>query len=122
MIRRLLWAVGYIIAPVLFLGANTPEDVVRRLRFAYRLVGVSIEETGEIHATQRTIFLCPYRNIGSRWVGEKEVCHDILDRVDDGYVSYLARHKNIDYQRPQSCDNLQYCEKSEYCFSEVSDL
>jgi len=122
MIRRLLHDLGYVIAHVLFLGAKTPESVVARLRVAYRLVGVRIVETPQIDSVERTIFLCPYRNLGATRFGEKWVCHDILDRVDDGYVTYLRRHKGIDYQRPRGCADLAYCDESEYCYSEVSDL
>ena len=122
MIRRLLHDLGYAIAHVLFIGANTPESVVERLRVAYRLVGVRIVETPRVNTVERTIFLCPYRNLGATWFGEKWFCHDILDRVDDGYVTYLRRHKGIDYQRPRGCADLAYCDKSEYCYSEVSDL
>jgi hypothetical protein len=121
MIRRLLHGFGYIAAHVLFLGTNTPQAVVRRLRIAYRLVGVRIVETPRVDAVERTIFLCPYRNLGATWFGGKWVCHDILDRVDDGYVTYLRRHKNIDYQRPRGCADLEYCSESAYCYSEVSE-
>jgi hypothetical protein len=122
MIRRFLHGLGYLIAHVLFLGASTPAAVVARLRIAYRLVGVKIEETPRVDATERTIFLCPYRNLGTTRFGEKWVCHDVLDRVDDGYVTYLRRHKGIDYQRPTDCAALAYCEDSEYCYSDVSTL
>ena len=122
MIRRLLHDFGYVVAHVLFLGAKTPESIVKRLRIAYRLVGVRIVETPEIDSVERTIFLCPYRNLGASWFGEKWICHDILDRVDDGYVTYLRRHKGIDYQRPRGCTDLAYCDESEYCYSEVSEL
>ncbi|WP_435345738.1 hypothetical protein [Haloarchaeobius sp. HRN-SO-5] len=122
MIRRLLHDLGYVIAHVLFLGARTPDAVVKRLRVAYRLVGVRIVETPQVDSVERTIFLCPYRNLGTTWFGEKWICHDILDRVDDGYVTYLRRHKGIDYQRPRRCADLAYCGESEYCYSEVSDL
>ena len=43
MLRRTLHAFGYVFAHVLFLGVDAPESVVRRLRFAYRLVSVEIE-------------------------------------------------------------------------------
>ena len=122
MIRRLLHDLGYVLAYVLFLGANTPESVVTRLRIAYRLVGVRIVETPQVDSVERTIFLCPYRNLGATWFGKKWVCHDILDRVDDGYVTYLRRHKGIDYQRPRGCTDLAYCDESEYCYSEVFEL
>lgn len=122
MIRRLLYNFGYGIAHVLFAGATTPSAVVRRLRFAYRFVGVRIDETSCVDSVERTIFLCPYRNLGTTRFGEKWVCHDVLDRVDDGYVTYLRRHKGIDYQRPRSCTDLSYCDQSKYCYSEVSEL
>ena len=122
MVRRLLHDIGYVIAHFLFIGATTPDSVVKRLRVAYRLVGVRIVETPQIDSTERTIFLCPYRNLGATWFGEKWICHDILDRVDDGYVTYLRRHKGIDYQRPRGCADLAYCNDSEYCYSEVSEL
>jgi hypothetical protein len=122
MIRRLLHDLGYVLAHVLFLGANTPDSVVTRLRVAYRLVGVRIVETPQVDSVERTVFLCPYRNLGTTWFGEKWICHDILDRVDDGYVTYLRRHKEIDYQRPRGCAELTYCDESEYCYSEVSKL
>lgn len=122
MIRRLLHHIGYVIAHGLFIGANTPEAVVKRIRVAYRLAGVRIVETPRVDSVERTIFLCPYRNIGATRFGEKWVCHDILDRVDDGYVTYLQRHKGIDYQRPRGCAELSYCDESKYCYSEVSEL
>lgn len=121
MLRRALHWIGYVIAPVLFLGANTPESVVRRLRIAYRLVGVRIVETPRVDDVERTIFLCPYRNLGaSRW-GQQWLCHDVLDRVDDGYVTYLRRHRGIEYRRPTSCADLDYCDESGYCYSEVTE-
>ncbi len=122
MIRRLLHDLGYVIAHVLFVGATTPASVVARLRLAYRLVGVRIVETPQVDAVERTIFLCPYRNLGAARFGEKTFCHDVLDRVDDGYVTYLRRHKAIDYQRPRGCGGLAYCDDSEYCYSEVSEV
>jgi hypothetical protein len=121
MLRAALHAFGYAIAHVLFLGADAPMPVVRRLRLAYRLVGVDIVETPRVDDVERTIFLCPYRNLGATWFGKKWVCHDILDRVDDGYVTYLRRHKDIDYQRPRGCADLAYCDDSAYCYSEVSE-
>lgn len=120
MIRRVLHWFGYALAHILFLGANTPARVVKRLRIAYRLVGVRIVETPRIDEVERTIFLCPYRNLGTRWFDERWLCHDILDRVDDGYVTYLREHKDIEYQRPVSCADLAYCESSEYCYSDVT--
>ncbi|MFB6194924.1 MAG: hypothetical protein ABEI80_02045 [Haloplanus sp.] len=122
MLRRLLHGLGYAIAHVLFLGAETPSAVVTRLRIAYRLVGVRIVETPRVASAERTIFLCPYRNLGATWFGEKWVCHDVLDRVDDGYVTYLRRHKDIDYRRPRGCSDLAYCDESDYCYSDVSEL
>ena len=120
MLRRLLHDLGYALAHVLFLGARTPGEVVRRLRIAYRLVGVRIVETPRVDGVERTIFLCPYRNLAAGRFGEKWVCHDVLDRVDDGYVTYLRRHRDIDYRRPTGCGELAYCDESTYCFSEVS--
>lgn len=121
MLRRALHWIGYVIAHVLFLGADTPASVVRRLRIAYRLVGVRIVETPRVDDVERTIFLCPYRNLGAdRW-GQKWLCHDVLDRVDDGYVTYLRRHEGIKYRRPKSCANLDYCDESAYCYSEVTE-
>ena len=120
MIERILHAFGYVFAHVLFLRAHTPETVVRRLRIAYRLVGVRIVETPTVDGVERTVFLCPYRNLGAgRW-GRKWLCHEKLDRVDDGYVTYLARHRDIDYRRPTCCSSLEYCETSAHCFSDVS--
>lgn len=120
MLRRALHAFGYAVAHLLFLGANIPQSVVRRLRLAYRLVGVKIVETPRVDDTERTIFLCPYRNLAANWFGKKWVCHDVLDQVDDGYVTYLRRHKDIDYQRPRGCEDQAYCDDSDYCYSEVS--
>lgn len=122
MLRRALHAFGYAVAHLLFLGATRPRSVVRRLRFAYRLVGVKIVETPQVDNTERTIFLCPYRNFAANRFGKKWLCHDVLDRVDDGYVTYLRRHKDIDYQRPRGCEDLAYCNDSAYCYSEVSRL
>ena len=122
MLRRLLHEVGYALAHVLFLGASTPTEVVGRLRVAYRLVGVRIVETPRVDAVERTVFLCPYRDLGTTWASQKWVCHDVLDRVDDGYVTYLREHRGIDYQRPRSCTARPYCSDSEYCYSEVSHL
>lgn len=120
MLENGLHAVGYLLAHVLFLGANTPEAVVGRLRVAYRLVGVTIVKTPRVDGAERTIFLCPYRNLATTRYGDKWVCHQKLDRVDDGYVTYLRQHKNIDYQRPRSCTDVAYCAESAYCYSEVS--
>lgn len=120
MIEKGLYSVGYAIAHVLFFKVSTPEAVVRRLRLAYRLVGVKIVETSEVNGTERTVFLCPYRNLARTRYGKKWLCHQKLDRVDDGYVTYLRRHKNITYQRPQSCTDSIYCGDSSYCYSELS--
>lgn len=120
MIGRVLYGFGYLFAHVLFLGATTPEVVVRRLRFAYRLVGVDIEATSTVDGTRQTVFLCPYRNLAADRFGRKTLCHEKLDRVDDGYVTYLRRHKDIDYRRPRDCAELDDCEDSGYCYSEVS--
>jgi hypothetical protein len=122
MLRRALHAFGYVFAHVLFLGVDAPESVVRRLRFAYRLVSVEIVETPRVDDTERTVFCCPYRDLAADRFGKRWVCHDVLDRVDDGYVTYLRRHKDIDYRRPRSCTHLAYCEKSDHCYSEVSRL
>lgn len=122
MLRALLHAFGYVVAHVLFLGADAPETVARRLRLAYRLVGVKIVETPRVDGAERTIFLCPYRDLAAGRFGRKWLCHDVLDRVDDGYVTYLRRHRDVDYQRPTGCGDLSYCEDSEHCYSEVSEL
>lgn len=114
MLERILHGFGYAFAYLLFFGAQTPPEVVRRLRFAYRLVGVDIRKTETLDGTERTEFLCPYRNLLADRYGEKWVCHEKLDRVDDGYVTWLARHRDIVYARPQSCT------EGECCFSEVS--
>ena len=119
MLERLLHGFGYLFAHLLFFRAASPEAIVRRLRLAYRLVGVRIVETSHVEGTHRTIFRCPYRNLGAGVFGKRWLCHEKLDRVDDGYVTYLARHRDIDYRRPTSCTNLSYCEESEHCFSEV---
>lgn len=119
-IERLLYAFGYGAAYLLFLGAHSPKEVVTRLRVAYRIVGVRIVETPRVDGVERTIFLCPYRNLASGRFGEAWLCHRKLDRVDDGYVTFLRRHRDIDYQRPRRCTDLDYCEESEYCYSEVT--
>jgi hypothetical protein len=111
--ERLLHGFGYALAHGLFLGASSPERVVRRLRLAYRSVGVDIEETASEAGAERTAFTCPYRGVGARIYGDKWVCHEKLDRVDDGYVTYLAE-RGIDYQRPRDCDG------SERCYSTVA--
>ncbi|ESS12987.1 MAG: hypothetical protein A07HR60_00224 [uncultured archaeon A07HR60] len=121
MLGRVLHGLGYVIAHVLFLRASSPETVVRRLRVAYRLVGVRIVDTTHTDGAERTVFRCPYRSLATQRFGEKGLCHRKLDRVDDGYVTYLRRHKNIQYRRPRGCANLDSCEASEHCYSEVSD-
>ena len=107
-LERLLHGFGYVLAHGLFLGASSPERVVRRLRLAYRSVGVDIDETDSEAGAERTEFTCPYRNVGAGVYGEKWVCHEKLDRVDDGYVTYLAE-RGIDYQRPRDCDGSDRC-------------
>ncbi|WP_337680943.1 hypothetical protein [Halorubrum lacusprofundi] len=107
-VERLLHGFGYVLAHGLFLGASSPERVVRRLRLAYRSVGVSIDDTASEAGAERTTFTCPYRDVGARIYGEKWVCHEKLDRVDDGYVTYLAK-RGIDYQRPRGCDGSEVC-------------
>lgn len=112
-LERLLHDFGYVLAHGLFLGASSPERVVRRLRLAYRSVGVDIDETDSEAGAERTTFTCPYRDVAAGLYGEKWVCHEKLDRVDDGYVTYLAE-RGIDYQRPRDCD------ESERCYSTVA--
>ncbi len=122
MLEKLLYWFGYAFAHLLFLGAYTPEAVVRRLRLAYRSVGVKIIETPRVDGTERTIFLCPYRNLARNRFGQKWLCHEKLDRVDDGYVTFLRRHRDIEYERPRSCEALSHCTESDHCYSEVSRL
>ena len=110
-LSRLEWLLhgfGYVFAHGLFLGASSPAAVVRRLRLAYRSVGVDIDDTASEAETERTTFTCPYRNVSAGVCGEKWVCHEKLDRVDDGYVTYLAE-RGIDYQRPRGCDGTEQC-------------
>lgn len=109
--ERLLHGFGYLLAHGLFLGARTPAQVVRRLRVAYRSVGVRIDGAETDGGTERTTFTCPYRNVAAGRCGKRRVCHEKLDRVDDGYVTYLDE-RGIDYQRPRGCEGEQ-------CFSEV---
>ncbi|MFA1610862.1 hypothetical protein [Halobellus rubicundus] len=106
--ERLLHDVGYALAHVLFLGASTPEQVVSRLRVAYRSVGVDIDDTDSERGAERTTFTCPYRDVAAGRYGERWVCHEKLDRVDDGYVTYLAE-RGIDYQRPRACPRGGQC-------------
>ena len=105
--ERALHAVGYAVAHGLFLRASAPETVVRRLRLAYRLVGVRIDDTAT-DGGERTTFTCPYRNLGAGRCGKRWLCHEKLDRVDDGYVTYLAE-RGIDYQRPRGCAGSAQC-------------
>jgi hypothetical protein len=107
-LERLLHGFGYALAHVLFLGASSPAQVVRRLRVAYRSVGVRIDDTDATRGTERTTFTCPYRNVAAGQCGKRWVCHEKLDRVDDGYVTYLAE-RGIDYQRPRACPNAEQC-------------
>lgn len=119
MLERVLYGFGYCVAHVLFFRAYTVAAITRRLRLAYRLVGVSIVETGTVDGAERTVFRCPYRSLGARWFGARWICHRKLDRVDDGYVTFLRRHRNLEYRRPQSCQSLPFCERSIHCYSEV---
>lgn len=120
MFEKGLYWFGYVFAHLLFLGASSPQSVVRRLRIAYQFVGVRIVETPEIDGTHRTIFLCPYRDLAANRFGQKWLCHERLDLVDDGYVTYLRRHKDIAYYRPHSVEELDSCENAAYCYSEVT--
>jgi hypothetical protein len=110
--ERALHDFGYALAHGLFIGARSPSSVVRRLRVAYRSVGVRIDAAETDGGTERTMFTCPYRNVGADECGKRWVCHEKLDRVDDGYVTYLGE-RGIDYQRPRGCGGEQ-------CYSEVS--
>ena len=115
-IGTLLYVFGYLASFVLFLNADTREAVVNRLRWAYRAVGVRIQDSETVDGVERTTFRCPYRSLGAdRW-GQRHACHDVLDLVDDGYVDWLARHRDIDYRRPKGCAG------SACCYSEVEDL
>ena len=108
LLERALHDFGYTLAHGLFLGASSPESVVRRLRVAYRSVGVRIDDADSGAGGERTTFTCPYRNVAAGQCGEKWVCHEKLDRVDDGYVTYLAE-RGIDYQRPRECPGTDQC-------------
>lgn len=112
----LLHAFGYLASFVLFFGANSRSEVVNRLRWAYRRVGVKIQDTESTDGIERTVFRCPYRHVGADRYGTHRVCHDVLDRVDDGYVTFLARHRGLEYDRPRRCTG------SDCCYSEVGDL
>jgi hypothetical protein len=111
----LLHGFGYLASFVLFFRAHSAEVVIRRLRWAYRTVGVDIQDTESVDDIERTTFRCPYRNLGAERYGRRRVCHDVLDRVDDGYVTFLDRHRDIDYRRPRACA------ASECCYSEVTE-
>lgn len=113
LLERVLHDFGYAFAHVLFLGSSSPRQVVRRLRVAYQSVGVRIDETSSSGEAERTKFTCPYRNVAAGHCGKRWVCHEKLDRVDDGYVTYLSE-RGIDYQRPRGCTN------SEQCYSTVT--
>lgn len=120
-VETALHAFGYVAAHVLFLGAHSPEEVVERLRLAYRAVGVKITDTATVDDRELTVFRCPYRRLGAdRW-GAKWLCHEKLDRVDDGYVTFLARHRDLDYQRPRDCDQAGFCD-AEQCYSSVTAM
>ena len=114
LLKNYLRAFGYLIAPFLFLGANDEETIAERLRFAYKLVGVKVIKVISQNSTEIMIFLCPYRNL-SITGKPKEICHQILDKVDEGYADFLRR-KNIRYSGPKSYG------KTDYCFSKVSKL
>lgn len=114
-VGTLLHGFGYAAAHVLFYGAESRSAVTTRLRLAYRTVGVDVLDTESVDGTERTVFRCPYRNVAADRYGERRVCHDILDRVDDGYVTFLERHRDLDYDRPRRCA------ESDCCHSEVSD-
>lgn len=111
---RVLWTFGYVAAFVLFFRAHSKEAIVERLRWAYRTVGVDVRALESVGDTERTVFRCPYRTVGAEWVGQRRVCHDVLDRVDDGYVSYLDRHREVTYDRPRPCAG------GACCYSELS--
>ncbi|MFB6362137.1 MAG: hypothetical protein ABEH59_12565 [Halobacteriales archaeon] len=115
LLGTLLYVFGYAAASVLFFRARSRESVVRRLRWAYRTVGVDIRATETVDGIERTVFRCPYQGLGANQLGERRACHDVLDRVDDGYVTYLDRHRDIDYQRPRACT------ASDCCYSEVAE-
>ncbi|MFB6132192.1 MAG: hypothetical protein ABEJ44_02150 [Halanaeroarchaeum sp.] len=116
LVSAVLYAFGYLASFVLFFGASSRTEVVTRLRWAYRRVGVSIQDTETVDGTERTAFRCPYRTLGADRYGERRVCHDVLDRVDDGYVTFLARHRGLEYDRPRKCAG------SPCCHSEVGEL
>jgi hypothetical protein len=39
----------------------------------------------------------------------------VLDRVDDGYVTFLDRHRDVEYDRPRPCAG------GPCCYSEVTE-
>jgi hypothetical protein len=108
LLERVLHDFGYAAAHVLFIGASSPAQVVRRLRLAYQSVGVRIDETDSGDSGERTTFTCPYRNVAAGRYGNRWACHEKLDRVDDGYVTYLAE-RGVDYQRPRACARSPQC-------------
>ena len=116
LVSAILYAFGYLASFVLFVGASSREEIADRLRWAYRRVGVKIQDTESVDGTERTVFRCPYRNLGAARYGERRVCHDVLDRVDDGYVTALEQHWGIDYDRPRRCAGTACCH------SEVGEL
>jgi hypothetical protein len=77
------------------------------------MVGVRIDAVAAEAGHQRTTFTCPYRNVAGGRCGQRRLCHEKLDRVDDGYVTYLGE-RGIDYQRPRGCAD------SEQCYSTVA--
>ena len=114
-IGGLLYAFGYVASFVLFAGASSREEVVGRLRWAYRTVGVRLQDVETVDGVERTTFRCPYRDVAAGRYGRRRVCHDVLDRVDDGYVTFLARHRGLAYDRPRPCA------ASACCYSEVAE-
>lgn len=106
--ERALHDFGYAVAHGLFLGASSPAEVVRRLRLAYRFAGVRIDAVESTPDREQTTFSCPYRNVAVGRCGKRWICHEKLDRVDDGYVTYLAE-RGIDYQRPRGCSDSAQC-------------
>lgn len=114
-VGHLLYWFGFVASFVLFLGADSRTSVVRRLRWAYRAVGVDVRDVETADGVERTVFRCPYRNLGAGRYGRRRVCHDVLDKVDDGYVTFLGRHRGIDYDRPRACA------ASECCYSAVAE-
>lgn len=113
-IGTLLYWFGFVASFVLFFRAHSREAVVDRLRWAYRTVGVDIRDTETVDGVERTTFRCPYRTLGADRYGQRHACHDVLDRVDDGYVSFIERHREVSYDRPRPCAG------GPCCYSEVS--